>query len=324
MRTLEETLIEQAEIAELDAFDYEVLQHLAIAYKFNNVHVRFYVNEKFGVYDGLKELEKILSNDIVKRYWDKREAVFTLDYTRDQFKDIPNIFFEHLHLNIDMTKNEGAEYHDWEAKLNPKTLLIKDAIIDVIVRNDDDIPEHLRHELTHGYNQYQSMLKGSNYFAELSTSKFYKEITSLTFNSARKWIRKSLYLTLDEEQNAFVAQLSGELEKNRRLVKTPMDALRILKNSTVYKAYKSLYYYINLYKAGRLRDSEINIITDEYNKISGTQLTTNKVFKKLEFLINKSNRKLDNIIGKLCLENLNNASGMAPQWLYIEDRDFSY
>jgi hypothetical protein len=92
----------------------------------------------------------------------------------------------------------------------------------------------------------------------------------------------------------------------------------------VYKAYKSLYYYINLYKDNKLDDFEINVITKEYNKISGTQLTANKVFKKLEFLINKSNRKLDNIIGKLCLENLNNASCMAPQWLYLEDRDFDY
>ena len=79
MRTLEETLIEQAEIAELDAFDYEVLQHLAIAYKFNNTHVRFYVNEKFGVYDGLKELDKFIYKDIYNNIVFNKLEKFELD-----------------------------------------------------------------------------------------------------------------------------------------------------------------------------------------------------------------------------------------------------
>ena len=326
MRTIEETLTEQAEIAELDSFDYEVLQHLAIAYKFNNTHVMFYVNEKFGVYDGLKELCGFVYKDIYNNIVLKKLKKFELDYTRDQFKDIPNIFFECLHLSIDTTKELGAECDDENVHLNLKTLLFDDIFINVWMEDHHDMSEQIRHEMTHLYNHYNSVLKGSKYFKELSSSKFYKDIIDRNYDLSmiQKEVRRILYLTLDEERNAFIAQLSGELNKYKKYVETPMDALKILKECSIYKAYKSLYYYINLYKDNKLSQDIIDTIVDEYNYISETQLTANKVFKKLEFLINKSNRKLDNIIGKLCLENLNNASCMAPAWLYIEDRDFDY
>lgn len=318
MKSLTKELLEQSEISALDSFDKEILKHIAIDYKERHIYSRFHVIlEKYGIYDGLEELVDFIDKEIYNNYRKDRKNRFELEYTREQLKDFKNIFFEELHLNVDMTKNIGAEYEDKYAKLNPETLLLEKVIIDIEVNNDNEIIGNLQHELTHAYNQYCSLLKGNDYFKELSMSTFYKNMTNLKGDTLKKHIRQIMYLTLDEERNAFIAQMAAELKNNKDIIEDPYDAFKVLKESQVFRTYKSLYYYINLYKQNKLEDDKIKTITDEYNDISSSNLTSNKVFKKLEHLIDKSNKKLNKIIGKLCLKTLNNSAWTAPGKLFL-------
>ena len=313
------SLKEFIDFSNFNSFDMMVLPHITISYNEHNTHNRFHIiMEKYGVYDGLNELVDLICKDAdEKRKQD--EFSFQLIYTRKELKDIKNIFFSKLVVDIELGESDNSEYEDNES-INKKTLLFDEVIINIYAENINELSEVLKHELTHAYNNYNLLLKDDNKMSELSNSDFYTNLyPKLYMDEFEKYLRKVLYFTIGEEQNAFIAQLSDELKQNKSKVKTPSDALNILKNSDIYKAYTGLFANIEKYKHNELDQKYINLITNEYNNICNKNLTANKVFKKLEFLINKSLKKFNNIIGKLCLENLNNITSMSPSNLYIND-----
>lgn len=291
------------ELTEIDEVDYSILQHLAIEYKENHLYSRTRVIlEKYGVYDGCEELAK----HIVKLA--KKDGYNTVvKLTKDNLQDFKNIFFENITVNIDTSEDNGAEYIDNE-ELN-KDLLFDEVVINVFLTKQQisELQSTLMHELTHAYNNYMMLLKGNRNYINVAKSTLYKNIVSFPEKiNAEYHIKRAMYFLLGYEKNAFIAQIKADLENNRDKIYGPIDALNVLKKSDTYVTYQRLNKAIGRYFNNNLSEEKIKEIEDAYTDITGQKMTRNKIFKKLQALSNKTMKKLDKLLPKLCVESLNN------------------
>jgi len=307
----------------LDLFDEQILSHIAIEYKhYNNYSRNHLILEKYGVYDGCAELSDIILKDVEQKY-ENGERSFQLSYNKNDFKDLKNIFFKKLTLDFELGSDDiGGEYFDNDS-IDKTTMLFDEVFIEFIAYNTNDIRSMLMHELTHAYNNYNMLVKDNMKFYDKANSQLYLNITNSDIfkNSGelKKNIIKILYFTVKEERNAFIAQMAEELKRNKAKVNNPKDAFNILKNSPIYMTYKNLYEFVHSFDNTRnTNDKEsMDIITQAYNDLCGTKMTPDKVMKKLKFLMDKAMKKFDTIVAKLCVENLNNVTTMAPTKLFL-------
>lgn len=285
-----------------DYIDYNILQHLAIEYKENNLYSRRrIILEKYGIYDGCEELAKFIFNKIEKEGIDNQYV-----FDSNDLKSFKNIFFNKIIIDIDPTDDSGAEYIDNES-LNDDFLF--DEVIIYIYQYENHlnkIKELLMHELTHAYNNYMMLLKGNDGYIKAAKSILYQNIQKDATNDDDFLLKKALYLLLGYERNAFLAEIKDELSQHKEQIKGPNDALKVLKNSQVYKAYKKLDIEINSFFDYKLSDKRIKEIETAYTKITQEKKTANQIFKILRNLSNKTLKKLDRQLPKLCIENLNN------------------
>lgn len=284
--------------------DYSILQHLAIEYKCNHMYSRNHlILEKYGIYDGCEQLAKYITNEINKNGFDNQ-----YEFNKNDLLNFNNIFFNKLIVDIDSSSNDGGEYIDNDELTND--LLFDEVFINLYINkeNRSSIQETLMHELTHAYNNYMMLLKNDKNYLNMASSILYQKINDLhnTKNSNEYFIKKALYLLLGYEKNAFFAQIKADLQKYKKKIKTPLDALKILKQSNIYQAYLRLNQNINDYMHNELSDEIIHEIEDAYYNITGQKETSNKIFKKLKILSDKTLKKLDTQLPKLCIENLNN------------------
>ena len=291
------------ELTKIDEVDFSILQHLAIEYKENHLYSRTRVIlEKYGVYDGCEELAK----HIVKLA--KKDGYNTVvKLTKDNLPDFKNIFFENIIVNIDTSEDNGAEYIDNE-ELN-KDLLFDEVVINVYLTKQQisELQSTLMHELTHAYNNYMMLLKGNRNYINVAKSTLYKNIVSFPEKiNAEYHIKRAMYFLLGYEKNAFIAQIKADLENNKDKIYGPIDALNVLKKSETYVTYQRLNKAIGRYFNNNLSEEKIKEIEDAYTDITGQKLTRNKIFKKLQALSDKTMKKLDKILPKLCVESLNN------------------
>ena len=291
------------ELTKIDEVDFSILQHLAIEYKENHLYSRTRVIlEKYGVYDGCEELAK----HIVKLA--KKDGYNTVvKLTKDNLPDFKNIFFENIIVNIDTSEDNGAEYIDNE-ELN-KDLLFDEVVINVYLTKQQisELQSTLMHELTHAYNNYMMLLKGNRNYINVAKSTLYKNIVSFPEKiNAEYHIKRAMYFLLGYEKNAFIAQIKADLENNKDKIYGPIDALNVLKKSETYVTYQRLNKAIGRYFNNNLSEEKIKEIEDAYTDITGQKMTRNKIFKKLQALSDKTMKKLDKILPKLCVESLNN------------------
>lgn len=302
MKQLKDFIIDTDSNIVEDYIDYNILQHLAIKYKENHVYSRRRVIlEKYGIYNGCEELANFIYKEVKKKGMDYQ---YTFD--RNDLKSFPNIFFNKIIIDIDCSSNDGGEYIDNDS-LNDD-LLFDEVNINIYQyeNNISEVKEILMHELTHAYNNYMMILKGDEGYLNTAKSLLYKNIQKQSDNTNEYLIKKALYLLLGYERNAFFGEIKAELEQHKDKIKGPYDALNVLKNSKVYKAYKKLDREINAYFNGSLLDKNIKEIEDAYYEITHEKKTANQIFKTLRSLSKKALKKLDNQLPKLCIENLNN------------------
>lgn len=291
----------------LDYFDLNVLDQIIL--------------EKNGVYEGCEELTDFILKDIEKKY-NNNEKKFVLTYIKNKLTKFKNIFFEKLTLSINFINNDedGVEFfgaYDGNDKLNEKTLLFDEVEIKFNLISLSEFNHVFIHEINHAFVDYKKILKTGKGIKEIGNSSFYKNIVSWDYDDQENLdIKQILYYTFKDEVNAFTTAFSAALKENKNKIKTPKDALTIIKRTEEYRTYKHLYCiierYFHYYEKQNSTDLEewrrngfkdrVNKITKYYNEISNTNMSTEKVFKKLKFLIDKTNKKIDSIIGKLCVE----------------------
>lgn len=287
---------------QLDWFDQILLEHISI-----DLPLNLMLYEARGLYKGLEELVEKIYLDAVKAS-KKCSGTINLEYDREELQGISNIFFNRLYINIDFRKsNKSSEgFYQNNFNVNPSTMLFDEVKIELNTNCFKDIQKLLYHELTHAYQNYRQILNSdSDKTLQYMLNGFYSVAVKMSEDNIRQYVRDILYSTFGAEQNAFMTELAYELKQHKQTIKNPKDALEVLRNTNIYNAYKSLFCYIELYNDRKLSNDIEETIADEYNNICNTNLSANKVFKKLEFLLNKSFKKLNDNIGRLCLENLN-------------------
>lgn len=265
----------------------------------------FTILEKYGTYIDQKELIIELAKSIYDIVRNKEpEDIIELD--KNDVEGFSNIFFNKL--IIKLTKNTG--YLANKSKYSEKDKLFDQVVIDIDTneyKTYDDIVKCLMHEMLHAYNEYNSYLKNSptklkdltnikssysktiDIEDELSVSDMCKKI----LNTIRKW-----------EQNAYISELSVELENNRfdlSKYHTTNDAYKaaydIFTNSDTFRQYSLLWSWLLKLKSDGKEEQEA--FANTYNDINSTNLTFNKIFKKIDSQFDKIMLKIESKIPKL-------------------------
>lgn len=279
-----------------------LLSHIAIEYKVNDIgEGRRIVNEKYGIYDGCEELADFIIKDI----WKNIDIDGQYEYSRDQLKDLKNVFFHKIVVDIDTSCDTGGECDD---NIDIGDDLLADEIW-INIYNDDPTKSSLKgtlmHELTHLYNNYMMLLKGDQNFIKTSRSTMYRNIVDTSSSEVERELKTALYFLLGYERNAFIAQLKAELEEHKDKINTPREALEILKNCPVYKAYIRVN---NLIRVRIGNSADTDLIANLYRQITGYtgNESSIKILKRLKAQSDKALKKFNTIIPKLCVESLNN------------------
>lgn len=276
----------------------------------------FKIDEKFGSYIGQKEL--II--DLAKYIWnviDNNEPEDKFTLYKDDLTDYNNIFFDELEI---LLNNRHTAYKVDKSKYNEQNKIF-DKVIILISYNDvnsyNDLCSILMHELLHAYNNYKGYLshskltmseltdKNSSYYKTIFNGKpTVENICKRMLNNIRQW-----------EQNAYIGELSIELEKNNFNISeyhTVKDAykkaLEIFKNSDTWIQYSVLYDYLRSLKSSNKNNQEIFAKT--YNDINSTNLTFNKIYKKLDGLFDKILLKIETKIPKIFYDFYQNELGI--------------
>ena len=286
--------------------DEHVLCHLAIEYKVNDIGTgKRIVNEKYGIYAGCEELADHIVNDIFSH--NNLDAEFI--YNSSDLKGIDNIFFDKLIIDVDTSSDEGGECDD-NININ-KDLIVDEVRINIYLSKPKkhEVKGILMHELTHVYNNYMMQLKGNTNYIKTAQSDMYRNITDMNCGMTEWDIKQVLYFLLGYERNAFIAQLKSELDNHKDKINTPLDALKILKKCPVYVTYIRVYNTIQRYIKYAEDNPESELIANIYKQITDTKNSNEssiKILKRLKSQSIKAIKKLDSIIPKLCVENLNN------------------
>ena len=288
-----------------DCIDESLLSHIAIEYKVNDIgEGRRIVNEKYGIYDGCEELANYITNDIFSRHaFDDASQ-----YSKENLGDIKNIFFKELTVDIDTSSDDGGECDD-EISIGDD-LLVDEIYINIYLVNPtkSEIKGILMHELTHIYNNYIMQLKGDKNFIKTSRSAMYQNIIDMSGGPIERDIKTVLYFLLGYERNAFIAQLKAELEDHKDKINTPREALEILKNCPIYKTYMRINNILAQHISNQNENPDSQLIAQIYKQITGNKSNESsmKILKRLKSQSNKAIKKLNTVIPKLCVENLNN------------------
>lgn len=269
-------------------------------------HSYFEIFERNGSYIGQKELIIDLSKEIYNIIRN-HEPENTIQLDKKDLDNYSNIFFNSL--IIYLTNKTGYDSKE-------STYLDNDKLLDKVVIYIDtaeyfeytDILKCLMHEMLHAYNNYKSYLtnakfnltdltnKNSSYYKTIfAGSVSVENICKRILNNIRQW-----------EQNAYISELSVELENNRfdinkynKTQEAYKAAYKIFKNSNTWTQYSTLWEYLIQLNHQNKNSSDRLKFQTTYNKINGSSLTFNQIYKKLDGLFNKILKKIESKVPKI-------------------------
>ena len=268
----------------------------------------FNILEKYGSYIGQKELIIDLAKEIYLTIKNKEpENTFELNKS-DLEKYYDTLFFDKLIVKFD---NYDTAYIANKSHYDENTKTF-DIIFIKLCPNEyntyTSITSALMHEMLHAYNHYKSYFKNSKFkLTDLTNknSKYYKTLITNNEVSARNVCKRIINNISQWEQNAYINELSIELENNKfdfskynNINTAYKAALKIFQNSDVWVQYSTLWnYIINLqYNGSEIDKTEF---ADTYNEINNTKLTYNKIYKKLDGVFNKILSHIETNVPKL-------------------------
>lgn len=267
----------------------------------------FKILEKYGSYIGQKELIIELAKEIYLTIKNKEpEVKFELNKSDlEQYYD--TLFFNKLIVKFDNNTAYIANKSHYDE--NTKTF----DVVFINICPDEyntytSITSALMHEMLHAYNHYQSYFKKSKFkLTDLTNkkSRYYKTLITDNDFSVRNVCKRIINNLSQWEQNAYMNELSVELENNKfdfsrynNINDAYKAALEIFKNSDVWVQYSTLWnYIIDLQYKGL--DSDKTEFANTYNKINNTSLTYNKIYKKLDGVFNKILSRMESNVPKL-------------------------
>jgi len=276
----------------------------------NHVYIDYGIYENAGLYNGIEELSHFLTNKIRSH----QERKFVIEYNDNdiEISKFNNIFFNKIILSCKRSqtyKNEGdyvindiIDYNNETNKLN----FIKINLTLSLKHNGTEVYRRLLHELTHAWDNYNAIKKGSTTLKQAILDTQYLDILKAFDDDLqyKKIIGQILYFMNDVEINSFIAEFAGYLFNyiDDNTIPDPHTAIKIIKQSELYKNYKNIGAWVTaLYNDDkRISNQFKTLLYNEYNKINKTNYTEYKISKILYNKYVKINNKIESNIGKLC------------------------
>ena len=286
-----------------------LLTHIAINYILESHQYELF--EKYGVYDGCKELVNYIIKKAKLKY-KQSDHLIILDILGKNLNNFNNIFFDELILNVKISNNvsDGGYTIDKDKKLNKNN---KFDIIEIkynINKNkfENDLRSLLYHELTHAYQEYCMLFSDKdNLYNSLEKQHYDKLLIGRSsYDNIKQIISDILYHINKTEQHTYIAELKSDLENNKDKIHGPQEALNVIKKSIAYQnimqAKDILYGLTDNSYSKEIQEK----IYDVYRELNECDWTNNKIKKKLINQIDKYISKIEKIIPKMCLDFLEN------------------
>lgn len=262
----------------------------------------FQIYERYGSYDGqmkfCRDFADMLIEDIEYNINDT-DFNYTLS-KKDIEKEYKGLFFDNIHLICNRECQTG--YHARKSEYNPKTLAFKDVYIYINIKEystKKDIIVALTHELTHAYDDWnRHSKKGVDTLLDIEKGKGYDKLVDKTHsrNYDEKFAAEMIYTFTSIEKNAYMSELTGEIEAIGKDIKdyTYIDALKKFKESDTWKRFYQFKEYFEW-----MNDEEKKALCDTYREIKNSNATDNKVLKQLKHDIQETIDKMSTIIPKI-------------------------
>lgn len=308
MKTLTEYIFNRVQESTKLSVQNELELHFYSEFVLNESikHSYFSILEKNGSYIGQKELLIDLSKEVYNIIRN-HEPENTIQLDKKDLNNYSNIFFNSL--IIYLTNKTGYVS-------NKSTYLDNDKLLDKIVIYIDtteyfeytEILKCLMHEMLHAYNNYKSYLTNAKFNLTDLTNKnssYYKTIFGGSV-SVENICKRMLNNIRQWEQNAYMSELSVELENNKfdiNKYNTVQEAYKaayeIFKNSDTWTQYSTLWKYLMLLNNQNKDSSDKLKFQTMYNRINDSDLTFNQIYKKLDGLFNKILKKIESKVPKI-------------------------
>lgn len=255
--------------------------------------------EQYGKYDGQIELAQQLTNKIRNDYryiTNEISRTYTIDADEinkeasDEEK-FPGFFYHKLTIVVDPKSSSTAyipsenNFDNKENKFNNVKIYIGN---NSLFNGKNRLFKSILHELTHAWHDYNSYIKdefGHNKGKSLQIlgkeSKYYHNIRNdKPITNIEKFCKSIMYLLTKFESNAYSSEIYSELEEYDGKIIYWKDAWKVFRNSSTYKSFIDMYISLNnLQKLSNVEQK--TIFAEYYNKHNKTNLTFNKIYKKL-------------------------------------------
>ena len=303
-------LIKKLNIDEANIINEDLLlPHIAIDYILESDQYELF--EKYGVYDGCKELVDYILKKVIKKY-KQNYITIKCDIKENEIHNFDNVFFEELIINIKISDHTstGGYVNDKNKTLN------KNKKFDHIsfefdinkLQFESDLKSLLYHELTHAYQDFCMVFSNKDNLYNSLKKQHYDNLLlgKQSYDNIKQIISDVLYHINKTEQHAYISELRSELENHKEKIHGPQEALDVIKKSVIYKNIincKDILYGL----ADDSYSKEVQEkIYDIYRELNKCDWSNNKIKKKLINQIDKYISKVEKIIPKMCLDFLEN------------------
>lgn len=269
-----------------------------------HVNIDYEIFEHAGLYDGLEDLARFLTNKI-KSHQEKKFRIIYKDTDRELSK-FKNIFFKTIVLNCERSNgyDNEAEYQvndeiDYLKEFDQ--FLFVSINIDLSIKHDStNVYMILIHELTHAWDNFNHIKRYKKSYEKTTTGDIYGNITKSMDDN--ELIGKILYFINPIEINAWSASFAGYLYNNieDKTIDDPQKALKIIKDSPLYQNYINMGEYIDAIYNDTLPKEFILKCCSEYNKIYNKNYTVEKIKKVLKNRYICVMNHINSNIGKIC------------------------
>ena len=285
-----------------------------------HLNIDYAIYETAGLYDGIEDLCKFLTNKIKSHQ--EKEFRLVYNHTDRELSKIKNVFFDSITLDCERSNkynNEAECDINRVIDMDKNTGRFKNAVVRVFLSQKHDSREVytiLLHEMTHLWDNYNHIKRYNRSLNNEKSTKTYNKMLNYFDNNSL--IGKILYFINPNEVNAWLASFAGYLYDSVEddVIDDPKRALEIIKDSDLYKNYIAIGQYVDaIYKNDvvllKHNNVDIHKLCKEYNQIYGTDFIEEKVRKQLYVQYQKVRNKIESNIGKICTK-------------YVKDKVISY
>ena len=262
----------------------------------SHLYIDYNLTESAGLYDGIEDLCKFLSNKIKAH----QEREFDITYSNTELSDKSNIFFKKIILRCERSNkydNDGEYVLNRDIDYDDSTKLFNYVVINLYLtlkHNQTDVYSILLHELTHAWDDYNGFLKKSS---PLNKINHYKNIlNALDGGGTKKTLGQILYYITPSDVNARIAELAGVINDNMK----PQEALQEIKKSPIYQNYINIGKWVKAVYDNKLDKKFISELCNEYNNVYNKNYTEYKIRILLYKQYRAAMNKINSNIGKIC------------------------